>query len=322
VAAQPSVSPGTIRIVRWSLVAFVIAIALLVVAILRKPPPPPSPAQPNEAFVDRVGIVSPKFAREWAGALLNDPRLEFVIYVDKRPPEGDLSSWAIQTASDWKIGANKKDTGLVLFVFTEPRLARMDVGYGLEATFTDAHVRRLLEDHLAPAFAKGDYERGFDAFIKAVRDDMGGDAAIARALIADVQTPNEPFVAQAASALQRTPGAISATVANYRESNVGERIIILIMASVVLGIAALGLFCVANTVWRVITFRARFRERKAKGGAVALAVSVFEVVMGVAGFALCFAMIVVVLMIAESYLSRKGSFSGAGAAIVWPAPSR
>jgi hypothetical protein len=30
-------------------------------------------------------------------------------------------------------------------------------------------------------------------------------------------------------------------------------------------------------------------------------------------------MIVIVLMIGESYLTRKGNFSGAGAQIVWPA---
>lgn len=321
-AAPASVSPRTVSIVRWSLIGFVVLVALLVFAVPRKAPPPPSPAQPNEAFVDRVGIVSPKFAREWAGGLLNDPRMEFVIYVDKRPPDGELSAWAIQTASDWKIGADKKDTGLVLFVFTEPRLARVDVGYGLEATLTDARVRRLLEDHLAPSFAKGDYERGFDAFIKSVRDEMGGDAAIARALVAAVQTPDEPLAAQVASALQRTPHAIAATVANYLEGNAGTRIAILVMASVVLAIAALGLFFVGNTAWRAMTFPARFREREAKGGGVALAASVFEVVMGVGGFALCFAMVVIVLLIAESYLTRKGGFSGAGAAIVWPAPAR
>lgn len=248
--------------------------------------------------------------------------MEFVIYVDKRPPEGDLSAWAIRTASEWKIGADKKDTGLVLFVFTEPRLARMDVGYGLEATLTDARVHRLLEDHLAPAFSKGEYERGFDALIKAVRDDLGGDEAIARALIAEVKTPDPPLSTQVASALQRAPRAVLAAIASYLEANVPTRIGILVMSSVVLGIVALGLFFVANTGWRVITFKSKFRERRASGSGVALAASVFEIVMGVGGFALCFAMIVVVLFIAESYLTRKGSFSGAGAAIVWQAPPR
>jgi hypothetical protein len=90
-----------------------IVILLLIFAVPRAQPPPATLANPNEAFVDRAGIVSPAFAREWAGALLNDDRAEIVIYVDRKPPEGDLASWAIQTATDWKVGASKNDTGLV-----------------------------------------------------------------------------------------------------------------------------------------------------------------------------------------------------------------
>src|SRR4029453_5706650 len=152
-----------IRNVRIGLAAFAIAVLLLIFAVPRATPPPATLANPNEAFVDRVGIVSPKFAREWAGALLNDDRMELVIYIARKPPEGDLSPGAIQTASDWKIGASKNDTGLVLFVFTEPRIARLDVGYGLEAVITDGRARRPPEAQLGPPFGAGEYERGFDA---------------------------------------------------------------------------------------------------------------------------------------------------------------
>jgi uncharacterized membrane protein YgcG len=319
-----TVSPRTIRIVRWSLAAIVVVVLALVFAVPRKPPPPPSPAQPEQAFVDRVGLVSPAFAREWAGALLDDPRAEIVIYVDTRPPAGDLSVWTIQSATDWKVGSAKNDTGLVLFVFKEPRLARMEVGYGLESVFTDARVRRLLEDHLAPAFGQGQYERGFDALIKALRDDLGGDAGLARAAEAAVKVPNEPWSAQVASAFERVPRMVSATVRNYLEEGPGGRVGILIFVAVGLGIVATGLALAANTVWRVATIPGKLREGKARGDVIALAadLKLFEIVMGIAGFAICFAMIVVVLLFAESLATRKGTFSGAGAAIVWPAPPR
>lgn len=164
-------------IIRGSLLAFVAAMALLVFAVPRTPAPPPSPAHPDQAFVDRVGIVSPEFARQWAGGLLNDDRAQIVVFVDRKPPDGNLAAWAIQTASDWKVGAEKDDTGVVVFVFTQPRLARIDVGYGLEDRLTDARVHQLLETHLAPAFAHGDYERGFDALIFALRKEIGGAGA-------------------------------------------------------------------------------------------------------------------------------------------------
>jgi hypothetical protein len=44
--------------------------------------------------------------------------------------------------------------------------------------------------------------------------------------------------------------------------------------------------------------------------------------MGIAGFLICFAMIVIVLLFAEDLLTRKGNFGGGGAEMVWPVPPR
>jgi hypothetical protein len=113
---------------------------------------------------------------------------------------------------------------------------------------------------------------------------------------------------------------VSATLDNYLEGSIAERITILVMVTVVLGIVAFGVFCAANTLWRLFTLPAKLRERKPQGTGVAVAASAFEIVIGIGGFAICFAMTVVVLLFAESLITRKGGFSGAGAAIVWPMP--
>ena len=253
--AAELVTPRMVRIARWSLVGFVVAVLLLVFAVPRTPPPPPSLAHPDQAFVDRVGIVSPEFARQWAGGLLNDDRAQIVIYVDRKPPEGELAAWAIQTASDWKVGAAKDDTGLVVFVFTEPRLARIDVGYGLEDRLTDARVRQLLETHLVPAFARGEYERGFDALIFALRKEIGGDDADsihARAAAAR-KRDDVPWFSQIGIAFARLPRVVGGLVAEFREGNFAARLPILFAGGIMLAIAAFGIAMLLNTAWRLVT---------------------------------------------------------------------
>ena len=314
-------SPRQARIIRWTLLAFGAAILLLVFAVPRTPPPPPSLASPDQAFVDRVGIVSPQFAREWAGGLLNDDRAQIVVYVDRKPPEGDLSAWAIQTASDWKVGAAKDDTGVVVFVFTEPRIARIDVGYGLEDRLTDARVRQLLETHLRPAFARGEYERGFDALIFAIRKELGGDDAEsihARAAAAR-KRDDIPWFSRTGTALARMPRVMRNTVDTFREEAAPTRIAIAVASSVFLAIFGLGVFVAANTVWRVFTLRSTIRGRQASGTGVAIAASLFEIVMGIVVFVICLTLVMLVMLAADSFFTRTGSFSGAGSAVIWPA---
>jgi len=313
-----------VTIIRASLLALLAAMALLVFAVPRTPAPPPSLAHPNEAFVDRVGIVSPQFARQWAGGLLDDDRAQIVVFVDRRPPEGNVAAWAIKTASDWKIGADKDDTGVVVFVFTEPRLARIDVGYGLEDRLTDARVHQLLETYLAPGFARGEYERGFDALIFALRKEIGGDDAEsihARAAAAR-KRDDVPWFSRIGTAFARAPHVVAGTVDTFREEGPATRIPIVVAAGVLFAIAAFGIAMASNTISRVVTLPATIRSRKAGGTGVAVAASVFEIAMGVAGFLICLTLVMLVLLASESFFTRKGSFSGAGAAVVWRAAGR
>lgn len=321
-AAASAITPRTVRNVRIGLVAFAVVALLLVFAIPRATPPPASLAHPNEAFVDRAGIVSPAFAREWAGALLNDDRAEIAIYVDRKPPVGDVGAWAIETASAWKIGASRNDTGLVLFVFTEPRIARIDVGYGLEDRLTDARVRQLLETHLAPAFAAGQYEQGFDALVFGIRKELGGDDAEsihARAAEAR-RRADVPWTTQMATALTRVPRVSLAVGRAFLEGHAVERFTIIVAGTVVLGVAAVGLVMAVATLWSLATFAARVRARG--GGGVGIAAGAFHVALGAVVVFLCLSLLSLVMLAADSFYTRAGRFSGAGAMIVWPEARR
>src|SRR6185369_3151964 len=113
---------------------------------------------------------------------------------------------------------------------------------------------------------------------------------------------------------------VSATIRNFREDGAGSRIAILVFVGVGLTIVLVGLTLGANTVWSVATLPAKLRESRAGGERVSVPAVLFQAVMGCFGFFVCLALTSLVLYAAEGMLTRKGSFSGAGAAIVWPAP--
>jgi len=93
---------------------------------------------------------------------------QLVVAIYPRAPEGSVEDFTIRTADRSRLGHKGVDNGAILFLFTEPRAARLEVGYGLESELTDVQAHRILEDNLAPAFARGDYFNGLDATLAAI----------------------------------------------------------------------------------------------------------------------------------------------------------
>ncbi len=84
------------------------------------------------------------------------------------PAGKTLEGFSIETAERTPLGFKGFDTGAFLFVFMAEHTARLEVGYGLEGTLTDADSHRILETQLAPAFVRGELYAGLDASLKAV----------------------------------------------------------------------------------------------------------------------------------------------------------
>ncbi|MEO8751197.1 MAG: TPM domain-containing protein [Casimicrobiaceae bacterium] len=88
---------------------------------------------------------------------------QIVVAIYQRAPAGSIEEFTIRIADRSRLGRKGIDNGAILFVFMDERVARLEVGYGLEGTLTDVDAHRVLEEHLAPAFAKGLYFYGLDA---------------------------------------------------------------------------------------------------------------------------------------------------------------
>jgi uncharacterized protein len=84
--------------------------------------------------------------------------------------EGDeIEPYANALFRAWGLGEKTKNNGVLLLVAPKERKTRIEVGYGLEGTLTDALAKILIINAMAPRFKTGDFgggiERGVDDII-------------------------------------------------------------------------------------------------------------------------------------------------------------
>ena len=155
------------------LAAVFLLVAALAPALLAKAPP----STPTQWFTDEAGLVSASDA-----AALNDKLhafeqssgAQFIIYVFKSLDGDPLEDFTIRCAEKWKVGNKKYDNGLILFVFVQEKKFRIEVGYGLEGTITDAFSSDVLRNYLTPHFRQSDYAGGLNAAADAIMAKIRG----------------------------------------------------------------------------------------------------------------------------------------------------
>ncbi|MFO1049616.1 MAG: TPM domain-containing protein [Geminicoccaceae bacterium] len=75
----------------------------------------------------------------------------------------------------WGLGGAERDDGLLLLVAPSERKVRIEVGYGLEGTVTDAAASIIVQSLILPRFRAGDLQGGIEAGAGAVLDLLAAD---------------------------------------------------------------------------------------------------------------------------------------------------
>jgi uncharacterized membrane protein YgcG len=332
----PVKKKGLSRRAAGVLLAMLLIALALIFLIPRAPAPPPSPARPDTVFVDKVGLVSPRYAQEVSKWLYAIKLFEGVVYIDGKPPEGDLQPWTIQTASEWGVGTEKEDRGLVLFIFSDARVVRAEIGYGLEGALPDVTVKRLLETLVVPAFAQGRYEQGLEAFIKTVYEGLGGDAEAGRQALEAASRPNAPWTKTWNAAWKYGERLLPAVWRFYSQGSALERFGVLAFATPILFFATMSVIVLLATLRMLANLPRQLRALRAGAAGNPEAASVLPeivrnssprwarvmlavpVVMGLFLFALNAAIAVCIFSMAPDELTRQGRFGGGGVAVNWP----
>jgi len=89
----------------------------------------------------------------------------------------DIETYANGLFRAWKLGEAKKNNGVLFLVAPNERKMRIEVGYGLEGTLTDALSKIILTSAVAPRFKAGDYGAGVERGVKGIIEVLSGDSA-------------------------------------------------------------------------------------------------------------------------------------------------
>lgn len=91
-----------------------------------------------------------------------------------------IEEFGVGLGRAWGIGQKGRDNGVLLIVAPSERKVRIEVGYGLEGTLTDALSHDIIENRILPEFRAGRMEAGVEAGVSGVLSALQGDYTPAR----------------------------------------------------------------------------------------------------------------------------------------------
>ncbi|QYY34454.1 TPM domain-containing protein [Ruficoccus sp. ZRK36] len=95
---------------------------------------------------------------------------------------GQIDDFTNRLFEKWGIGGAEYDQGVLFLVAKNDRKMRIEVGYGLEGTITDAQAKLLIDTVAAPAFRRNDYSGGIRQVVNKLNGLIKGDPAIRQEL--------------------------------------------------------------------------------------------------------------------------------------------
>jgi uncharacterized protein len=150
-----------------------IARALLALCWLAAPATAQDTAIPylSGRVVDQAGILSTQARQRLASMLQAHERAtgnQIVVMTVPTLGGKSVEDYAVRVFEEWKLGSRDKDNGVLILVVPQDRRVRIEVGYGLEGTLTDATASRIIRDLMTPRFREGNYDVGIEAGVTAV----------------------------------------------------------------------------------------------------------------------------------------------------------
>src|SRR5277367_1117711 len=128
--------------------------------------------------VDQAGILNADIRSDLADKskdLEEKSGIQLVVATVTSLQGSDIETYANELFRSWKLGQAQKNNGVLLLVAPAEHKVRIEVGYGLEGTLTDALSSVIISSAIVPRFKSNDFsggiERGVDGIIAVLTTD-------------------------------------------------------------------------------------------------------------------------------------------------------
>src|SRR5262249_25300262 len=130
--------------------------------------------------VDQAGIMTAQSRSDLEAKLKNledKSGIQVVVATVKSLEGSDVETYANQLFRNWRLGEAKKNNGVLLLVAPNEHKVRIEVGYGLEGTLTDALSSVIISSAMVPRFKANDFSGGIERGVDGIITVLSGDTA-------------------------------------------------------------------------------------------------------------------------------------------------
>ena len=146
--------------------------------------------------VDQARVLNPSIKDELETLLAtheNNTTNQVVVATIESLGNAQIEEYSLELARHWGIGQKGKDNGVVLVVAPNDKQVRIEVGYGLEGTLTDALSSNIINYYIIPEFKKGDIQNGIKIGIQKIIALLDGDESVKEEIERQDETPMEAY---------------------------------------------------------------------------------------------------------------------------------
>ncbi len=136
------------------------------------------PPIPSQYVYDEANVISAEregYLNQMLNKLEEESSTQLVVAAVSSLQGTSIEDYSIKLAEKWKPGQKGQDNGVILLVAPNERKVRIEVGYGFEATLTDALSSQIIQNEIIPEFKAGDMESGIVAGVEAIINVVHGE---------------------------------------------------------------------------------------------------------------------------------------------------